>query len=273
MNFDFSPMINYVSQNGIDLVLKLVAAIAIWIIGRWIISLIVKVVGKGMAAGGKIDATLARYITSILSILMTIGLVMGILGYLGVQTTAFAAILAGAGLAIGTAWGGLLTHFAAGVFLQILRPFKVGEYVNVGGVEGTVKEIGLFGTTVLTGDNVTTIVGNNKVFSETIKNFSAQPHRRVDCVAKVANSVDPQDAAKRLRVALANIANVKTSPAPEVEILEFTAEGPKLAVRPYCHTDHYWQVYFDTNKAIVETFGAAGYPVPMTPISQRNVSA
>jgi small conductance mechanosensitive channel len=270
---NFEPVMNYLATNGVDLVLKLVAAIAIWIVGRWIISLVMKLVSNGIARSGKLEPTVSRYITSILSVLLTIGLVMGILGYLGVQTTSFAAILAGAGLAIGTAWGGLLTHFAAGVFLQILRPFKVGDYVSVGGSEGTVKEMGLFGTTLLTGDNVTTIVGNNKVFSETIKNFSTQTHRRVDCVAKVANGVDPQDAAKRLRIALANIPNVKTTPAPEVEILEFTAEGPKLAVRPYCHTDHYWQVYFDTNKAIVETFGAAGYPVPMTPVVQRNTSA
>jgi small conductance mechanosensitive channel len=272
MNFDFSTIINYVSQNGIDLVLKLAAAIAIWIIGRWIIGMVMKLVSSGMARTGKLEPTVAGYITSILSVLLTIGLVMGILGYLGVQTTSFAAILAGAGLAIGTAWGGLLTHFAAGIFIQILRPFKMGDYVNVGGTEGTVKEMGLFGTTVLTADNVTTIVGNNKIFSETIKNYTTQPHRRVDCVAKVANSVNPEDAIKRLKVALAGIANVKQSPAPEVDILEFTAEGPKLAVRPFCHTDHYWQVYFDTNKVISETFTNAGYPMPMTPVLQRNIA-
>ncbi len=270
MNLD--TVYNYLATNGIDLVIKLAAAIAIWIIGRWVIGLVMKLVSRGIERSGKLEPTVGRYITSILSVLLTIGLVMGILGYLGVQTTSFAAILAGAGLAIGTAWGGLLTHFAAGVFLQILRPFKVGDYVGVGGIEGTVKELGLFGTTLLTGDNVTTMVGNNKVFSETIKNYSTQPHRRVDCVAKIANGVDSSDAIRRLKTALAGVANVKLTPAPEVEILEFTAEGPKLAVRPYCHTDHYWQVYFDTNKAIATTFGAAGYPTPMTPVMQRNVS-
>ena len=267
MNLD--TILTYVATNGVDLIIKLVAALVIWIVGRWIIALVMKIVGKGLSRSGKLDATVARYITSILSVLLTIGLVMGILGYLGIQTTSFAALLAGAGLAIGTAWGGLLSHFAAGIFLQILRPFKVGDYVNAGSVEGTVKELGLFGTTMLTADNVTTIVGNNKVFSEIIKNYSTQPHRRVDCVAKVANSVDTKDAILRLKAALAKIPNVKTTPAPEVDILEFTAEGPKLSVRPFCHTDHYWQVYFDTNKTIVETFGAAGYPVPMTPVIQK----
>ena len=159
---DVSKILDYLATNGVDVALKLLAAIVIWIVGRWVIKLLMSLISKALAKGGKIDATLSRYITSILAVLLTIGLVMGILGYIGVETTSFAAILAGAGLAIGTAWGGLLTHFAAGVFLQILRPFKVGDYVIVGGTEGTVREVGLFGTTLLTPDNVTTIVGNNK---------------------------------------------------------------------------------------------------------------
>jgi small conductance mechanosensitive channel len=269
---NLESVMNYVATNGVDLVIKLAAALAMWVVGRWIIKFVMGHVGSGIQRGGKIDATLAKYITSIVSVMLTIGLVMGILGYVGVQTTSFAALLAGAGLAIGTAWGGLLTNFAAGVFMQILRPFKVGDIVSAGGVEGAVREIGLFSTTFLTGDNVTTVVGNNKIFSDTIKNFSDQPFRRVDAVAKIANGVDPQDAIKRLKAALVQIPNVVNTPAPDVEILEFTAEGPKLCVRPYCHTNHYWQVMFDTNKAISQTFGAAGYPVPETPMVQRNVS-
>jgi small conductance mechanosensitive channel len=203
-------------------------------------------------------------------VVLTIVLVLAILDIFGVRTTSFAALLAGAGLAIGTAWGGLLTHFAAGVFMQVLRPFKVGDFVQVGGITGTVHEVGLFGTTVITPDNVMTIIGNNKVFSESIQNYSTLPFRRVDCTAKVANSVDPVDAIARLKTAIAAIPNVKADPAPDVEILQFTPEGPLLAVRPYTHTDHYWQVYFDTHKAVVATFGAAGYPVPETPLSPRN---
>jgi small conductance mechanosensitive channel len=271
MNLD--TILTYISTNGVDLAVKIFAALAFWIIGRWIIGFVVGLISKGISRSGKIDATMAKYIASIASVLMTIGLVMGILGYMGVQTTSFAALLAGAGLAIGTAWGGLLSHFAAGIFMQVLRPIKVGDYVSAGGSEGTVTELGLFGTTLLTGDNVTTIIGNNKVFSDTIKNFSAQPHRRVDCVAKVANGVNTNEAIAKLKAAVAAIPNVKQSPAADVEILQFTPEGPLLCVRPYCHTDHYWQVYFDTNKAISATLAAAGYPVPMTPMMQKNVSA
>ncbi len=261
---------DFLRTQGTDFGLKVLAALAAWIIGRWVISLVLRLVGAAMERGKRIDSTLSNYLRSILSVILNIVLVLAILDIFGIHTTSFAALLAGAGLAIGTAWGGLLTHFAAGVFMQVLRPFKVGDFVQVGGVTGTVLEIGLFGTTLVTPDNVQTIIGNNKIFSDTIQNFSSLPFRRVDCVAKIANSVDPLDAIARLKAALAQIPNVASSPAPDVEILSFTPEGPLLCVRPYTHTDHYWQVYFDTHKAVVATFGAAGYPVPETPLSPRN---
>jgi small conductance mechanosensitive channel len=260
----------FIQTQGAEFGLRILAALAAWVIGRWLIGVALNLFGRALAAGKKVDQTLSNYLRSIVNVVLNLVLILAILDLFGVKTTSFAALLAGAGLAIGTAWGGLLTHFAAGVFMQVLRPFKVGDFVQAGGVTGTVTEIGLFGTTLATPDNVHTIVGNNAVFSGQIQNFSTLPFRRVDCVAKVANSVDPLDAMARLRPAIVAIANVKDTPAPDIEILQFTPEGPLLAVRPYCHTDHYWQVYFDTHKAIVATFGAAGYPVPETPLAPRN---
>lgn len=242
---------NFLSTQGADFGLKLMGALAAWIIGRWLIGMALRLLGAGLQRGGKVDQTLANYLTSIISVLLNIVLILAILDIFGVKTTSFAALLAGAGLAIGTAWGGLLTHFAAGVFMQVLRPYKVGDFVTAGGITGTVKELGLFGTTLITPDNVITIVGNNTVFSGSIQNFSVLPHRRVDCLAKVANGVNVQDAIARLRTAVAAIPNVATSPAPDIEILQFTPEGPLLCVRPYTHTDHYWQVYFDTDRKSV----------------------
>jgi small conductance mechanosensitive channel len=270
MEMYVETIVNFLSTQGVDFGLKILGALAAWIIGRWIIGLVLKGFNAAMLRGKRIDSTLAKYLTSIINVLLNIILVLAILDIFGVRTTSFAALLAGAGLAIGTAWGGLLTHFAAGVFMQVLRPFKVGDFVQAGGITGTVHEVGLFGTTMITPDNVLTIVGNNKVFSESIQNYSTLPYRRVDCTAKVANSVDPVDAIVRLKAALAQIPNILDEPAPDVEILNFTPEGPLLCVRPYTHTDHYWQVYFDTHKAVVATFGAAGYPLPETPLAPRN---
>jgi small conductance mechanosensitive channel len=269
--FDKDVIWTFVSTQGMDFGLKLLGALVAWFIGRWVIGILKHLTSAALLRGRRIDPTLAVYMTAVVGVTLNVLLILAILDIFGVRTTSFAALLAGAGLAIGTAWGGLLTHFAAGVFLQVLRPFKVGDHVIVGGVNGVVKEIGLFGTTVVTGDSVTALVGNNKVLSDNIQNFSTLPARRVDLTAKVDNSVDVREAMDKLREAVAKVPNVAKEPKPDVEILQFTPEGPLLAVRPYTHTDNYWQVYFDTNKAIVDTFNAAGYPVPEIRTAQRAI--
>jgi small conductance mechanosensitive channel len=261
----------FLSTQGLDFGIKVLGAIVAWFIGRWVIRVLKRVLNAALMRGHKIDPTLVTYMAAAVGVALNVLLVLVILDIFGVHTTSFAALLAGAGLAIGTAWGGLLTHFAAGVFLQVLRPFKVGDHVIVGGVNGMVKEVGLFGTVVVTGDSVTVLVGNNKVLADNIQNFSTLPARRVDLTAKVDNSVNVGEAIDKLREAVGKVANVAKDPKPEVEILQFTPEGPMLAVRPYTHTSNYWQVYFDTNKAIVETFTAAGYPVPEIRTAQRTI--
>ena len=241
--------------------LKILAALAFWIIGRWMISRVIALVQAGMNRN-HVDPTLTKYLGSIIAIALNIALVLGILGYFGIETTSFAAMLAGAGVAIGAAWSGLLGNFAAGAFMLILRPFKVGDFVSIGGVVGTVRELGLFGTTIVTPDNVMTILGNGKIFGDTIQNFSVLPVRRVERVAQLAHGVDPLDAIARLKAAVAKIPNISKDMPPEVNLLDFRLEGPQIAVRPYTHTDHYWQVYFDTNEAIVRVCQEAGWPVP-----------
>ncbi len=258
---DVQHIIDTVSTQLTSFGLKAVGAVAVWIIGRWLIGFGVRLISAALTRQ-HVDPTLLRYIGNIVSVALNIVLVVAILGYFGVETTSFAALVAGMGIAIGAAWAGLLANFAAGAFLVVLRPFKVGDYVVAAGVEGTVTEVGLFASTIVTPDNVVTMVGNNKIFGDTIKNFSLSPHRRVDRTAQLAHSVNVDDAIVRLKAALAAIPNVKTEPAPVVALLDFTPMGPVLAVRPYCHTDHYWQVYFDTNKVIRDIGGEAGYPVP-----------
>lgn len=267
MNLD--TVWTFLSNEGVQFASKMAGALAAWVVGRWLIGIAIRILAAGLKAGNKVDPTLANYLKSIAGVALNILLVLAILDIFGVQTTSFAALLAGAGLAIGTAWGGLLSHFAAGVFMQVLRPFKVGDFISAGGVTGTVQELGLFGTAIVTPDNVLTLVGNSKIFSEVIQNYSSLPYRRVDCTAKIANSVDPLDAIDRLKAAVQAIPNVLAEPAPEVDILSFSPEGPLLAVRPCTANAHYWQVYFDTHRAIVSTFGAAGYPTPETPLAPR----
>ena len=239
--------------------LKVIGAIVVYIAGRWLIGAASSLVMRALERQ-KVEPTVIRYIGSIITVALNIILVVAILGYFGVETTSFAALVAGLGIAVGAAWGGLLSNFAAGAFILVLRPFKVGDYVVAGDVEGTVRTIGLFNTTIDAPDNVQTMVGNAKIMNNTIKNFSHNSHRRVELTAQLDHSVDPADAVRRLKDVLPKIANVVAEPKPEVEILTFNERGPVLAVRPYCNTAHYWQVYFDTNRTIRETFGAAGYP-------------
>ncbi|PYR52389.1 MAG: hypothetical protein DMF89_02740 [Acidobacteria bacterium] len=142
-------------------------------------------------------------------------LIVAILGFFGVETTTFAALLAAGGVAIGVAWGGLLANFAAGAFL-----------------------------------------------ADNISNFSANPYRRVDLTAIINNTVDHHSAIRILKAGLAKVPNVLATPAPDVDVLQYTAAGPLLIVRPYCQQQHYWQVYFDSNRMIREAFGQAGFPAP-----------
>jgi len=155
------------ATTGTDLAIKVLAAILFWIVGRWLIGKVISLIQAAMGRNN-VDPTLTKYVGSIVAVALNIALVLGILGYFGIQTTSIAAMLAGAGVAAGVAWSGLLAHFAAGAFLLVLRPFKVGDFISAGGVVGTVREIGLFGTTLVTPDNVLTVVGNNKLFSDNI---------------------------------------------------------------------------------------------------------
>jgi small conductance mechanosensitive channel len=241
---------------------KILGALALWLVGRWLIGFALRILGRALTREN-FDATLSRYMLTGLAVVLNVALVIAILGYFGVETTTFAALVAAGGVAIGVAWGGLLANFAAGAFLVFLRPFKVGDAVTAGGVTGTVEAIGLFGTTINTPDNVQTIVGNNKIFSDTIQNFSANPYRRVDLSATIHNSVDPHNAIRRLKERLATIPNVLANPAPDVDVLQFTPAGPLLCVRPFCCNEHYWQVYFDTNRLIREVFEEAKFPAPV----------
>jgi small conductance mechanosensitive channel len=241
---------------------KAVGAFVLWLVGRWLIGLASRLLGRALARQ-QFDVTLTRYLRTGLNLLLNVALIVAILGYFGVETTTFAALIAAGGVAIGVAWGGLLANFAAGAFLVFFRPFRVGDVVTAGGVTGTVDAIGLFGTTINTPDNVLTIVGNNKIFADNIQNFSANPYRRVDLTATISNDVDHHRAMRLLKERLTGIPNVLATPAPDVDVLQFTPAGPLLCVRPYCSNQHYWQVYFDTNRLIRETFGEAGFPAPM----------
>lgn len=228
---------------------RVLGAIILWVIGRWLIALAVRVSRHGLRVR-RLDTTMVAYIASSIEVILTLLLMVAILGLFGIETTSFAALFAAAGVAIGVAWAGLLSHFAAGVFLLLIRPFKVGDSVTIGGHTGIVKEIGFFGTTIATADNVLTIVPNNKVFGETIQNYSAMPYRRVDVQIKIGFKHDPLMTCSQLKTRISHIANVLSTPDIMVDVVKLEETGMVLAVRPCCPPEHYEQVQLDTNRVV-----------------------
>jgi small conductance mechanosensitive channel len=251
---------------------KLFGAVVLWVVGGWLIALALRLLRRTFNRG-TLDPTLINYLLSILGALLRVVLVVAILGFFGIETASFAALLAGAGVAIGAAWSGMLGNFAAGVFLQIFRPINAGDYVEAGGVEGTVEEVGMFVTAITSVDNVRHYVGNAKLFGDNIKNYSANPYRRVDLVAQLDNSADVAKAIALLKEGIQRVPNQMEGKPADIEVLEFSERGPRLAIRPYAHTTDYWQVYFDTNRMIVEVLGKAGFPVPRIPLAMQAASA
>src|SRR5215471_11951993 len=222
---NWTAIAQMIQDRAMSVGLQILGALVLYIVGRWMISLVVSAVQRALARQ-KIDDTVFRFIGNALSVALNITLVVAILGYFGVQTTTFAALIAASALAIGTAWAGLLANFAAGAFLLVLRPFKVGDFISAGGITGTVHEIGIFVTSFDTPDHVRTFVGNSKIFSDTIQNFTANSYRRVELTAQIAGAADPNLAIDRLKARMASIANVNKTPEPEVTILSFNPFGP-----------------------------------------------
>ena len=253
----FAELNRLLLTHAVPIVSKVVGAILLWLVGRVLIRWCRRFV-RGNLKSRAIDPTVASYVDSALGGLLTLVLVIAMLGFFGVETTTFAGILTAAGVAIGIAWSGLLSNFAAGVFMIILRPFKVGDAITAVGVTGVVREVGLFATAIDSADHTRAFVGNAKVFADTILNYTTNSYRRVDIQAHVPKGIVLADLRRRLRTRLVAIPNVLQEPPPEVDILEIPADGVVLAVRPYCNSDHYWPVYFATNEVIYEEIVGEG---------------
>lgn len=264
-NLITANVLNLMQAVVVPFLFKLAGALVLWLVANALIRLGLRILRRTFVRS-RLDATLISYLINIAGALLRVVLVVAILGFFGVQTASFAALLAGAGVAIGAAWSGLLGDFAAGVFLQLFRPFNVGDQVRAAGVLGAVEEIGMFVTTVTSADNVRCIVPNGKIFSDVIENYSAHPYRRVDLSAQLDHSADVAKAILLLREGLRNVAHQYPGLEGTVDLLEVNDRGPRLVVRPYANSAEYGQVVFDTNRMIAEVLQRNGIPVPRSPV-------
>lgn len=252
---------NLALTEGVPFLLKLISGLVLWFIGRTVITGFQRVLNLALQKR-RLDATLIRYIESLVSGSLTILLLLALLGMMGVETTSFAALLAAAGIAIGTAWSGLLSNFAAGVFLLVLRPFRVGEEISAANVTGTVQEIGLFATTLDTHDNLRIAVGNNRLFGDNIINFSHHPHRKVMVKVPLFHGGDVHGLMRAFQERVSEVPDVLAQPAPSVAVAEFTALGPVLAIQVWSKSSVAGSVQGAVALAAEEILIASGYALP-----------
>ncbi|MEJ2590248.1 MAG: mechanosensitive ion channel [Candidatus Thiodiazotropha sp.] len=240
---------------------KIVLALLVFIIGRWIAKLLTKALQKVMIKG-KVDQMLVSFLGNITYSALLAVIILAALEKLGVNTTSALAILGAAGLAVGLALKDSLTSFAAGVMLIIFRPFKLGDFVEAGGVAGVVEEIRIFHTVIKTGDNREVTMPNAQIYGGTIVNYSARETRRIDLVIGIGYGDDIKKARDLIKRVLEADATVLKDPAPTVMLLELGASSVDFAVRPWVKSGDYWTTRAAILEAIKNTFDQEGVSIP-----------
>ena len=263
MNINLERIWELVAVWGI----KVIAAIAIFIIGFWVAKLFRKIIEK-VLANRNVDPTIGSFVANLAYYALLAFVVLAALGQLGIQTTSFIAIIGAAGLAVGLALQGSLANFAAGFLMIIFRPFKVGDVIDGAGTSGTVEKIQIFTTQLLTPDNKTVIIPNASLTAGNIVNYSTTGKRRVDMVFGIGYEDDIDKAKQIIIEAISADERVHKDPAPTVAVSELADSSVNFVVRPWVNTSDYWGVYFALTETIKKRFDQEGISIPFP---QRDV--
>ena len=251
--------------------IKLVAAIVVLILGRWVIKLIKKGLTKVLLRGNT-DPSLNSFVMSLVSVLLTFFLILAIVGILGINTSSLVALLASAGLAIGMALSGTLQNFAGGVMIMLFKPFKVGDFIAAQGYEGRVNSIQIFSTHILTPDNKTVILPNGALSTGPVTNFNKETDRRLDWVFSISYG-DDYDQAKAVLQRLCDAdARILKEPAPIIELIKMSDSSIDITVRARVKPEDYWAVFFRMNELVYKTFPEEGlhFPFPQVDVHVKN---
>ncbi len=240
---------------------KLIGAILVFMIGKWLAKKITTLITT-LLEKNKVDDTLTKFLDSILYYTLMVVVIIATAGQLGINTTSFLTIVGAAGLAVGLALKDSLSNFASGVMLILFRPYKVGDFISVAGVTGTVFEIALFTTTLNTPDNQRVIIPNSSVTTDVITNVTANSTRRVDLVMGIGYDDDIKKAKEILETILTEEDRVLDTPKANVAVSELADSSVNFVVRPWVKTNEYWDVYFDLTERIKTTFDAEGISIP-----------
>ena len=250
-----------ISQYLIPWGIKIVAAILIYVIGRWVAKLVVKSVVKLMEKS-KVDESLRKFVGNIIGAVLTVFILIAAIEQLGVDTTSIMAIFAAAGLAVGLALKDSLSNFSAGVMLILFKPFKLGDLITAGGSTGVVEEIQIFNTIMRTGDNQEIIIPNGHIYGGSIINISARDTRRIDLVIGIGYDDNIGQAKQLIEDIIAKNELILSDPAPTIMVLELADSSINIAVRPWVKTADYWVVRADMLQTIKETFDEQGISIP-----------
>ncbi|MDE5972923.1 MAG: mechanosensitive ion channel [Muribaculaceae bacterium] len=251
-------------NSSVSFVIHLAIAVVVFYVGRWIISRLYRWV-HNLLNKRKADQSLTTFLLSLVRITLYFLLIVVVIGILGIETSSFIALFASAGVAIGMALSGTLQNFAGGVLILLLKPYKVGDFIEAQGFTGTVKEIQIFSTILTTGDNKSIIIPNGPLSTGSINNYSREEKRRVDWTVSIAYGSDYQKAVETVKNLLAANPAVITdgsSPAPMVEISALAASSVDLTVRAWVKSADYWDVFFGMNRAMLTALPAAGVQFP-----------
>jgi len=258
---DTEKIMTWLQTDGLDLLITLAIAIAIFIIGKWIAHRITNLVKRGMTKSN-MDDTLVSFLGNGIYMILMVCVILVTLDFIGVKTTSFVAILGAAGLAVGLALQGSLANFASGVLIIMFRPFKKGDAVDGGGVFGIVEDISILTTNMRTPDNKVIIIPNSQIMGGAITNFSTKPTRRVDMVFGCGYDDDIRQVKGVLQDILENDERILKDPAYVVAVSELGDNSVNFAVRPWVNAADYWDVYFDTHEAVKLKFDEAGLSIP-----------
>ncbi|MFT6795880.1 MAG: small conductance mechanosensitive channel [Maribacter sp.] len=256
-NLSMETIMGYVESYGVPVI----KAILIYIIGSWIIKRVIKAV-RNVMTKQDYDKSLQKFLLNLAKWALTIFLIITVISTLGVETTSFAAVIAAAGLAIGLALQGSLSNFAGGVLLIIFKPYKIDDLIEAQGILGSVKEIEIFTTKLITPQNKLAIIPNGAMANGNIVNYTTEGKIRVDTTVGVDYSSDIKKTKEVLLAMLQANPMVLKEPAPSVNVEELADSSINLAVRPFCKPEDYWTVYFATIEGTKEALDKAGIEIP-----------
>ncbi len=270
VHMDYKEFFLGMAGDAVWIVLKIILALIIYAVGRWIIRRIVKLL-DAVLERRQIDASLRQFLRHTTRVIFTLLLILSVIQTLGVNVTSIIALFASATLAIGMALSGTAQNFAGGVMILLMKPYRVGDWISAQGQAGTVKEIKLFSTVILTADNQTIFIPNNSIATAIIDNYSAAELRRVDWTVGISYGDDVDVARKTILGLFAGDPRVEKSPAPVVWVAALADSSVNLSVRVWVKNSDFWNVYFEYNEKIYKTLPEQGisFPFPQMDVHMK----